>query len=714
MRPFARGRPDRTAAFAAARRALYAWAMPRSPLPDPAAPASRPGTLLGTAAGVFSRNSLAFPHLDVLLGVRTVVGFPRPADARGLDFVVGWGDKPSAAGPRGFGTRHGVAFLAAEDGFLRSVGSHRIKPPPLSLVLDDEGIYYRAATPSRLERLILAAPGFDAARRATAERALSRVRAEKLTKYNVLGAAPVDAGRRLGILLVDQVYGDQSIAGGLATAASFAAMVTAALSEAAAGDIAVKVHPDVLAGRATGYLLEHARRHGLALLADAGNPFDLLARVGRVFTVSSQLGFEALVAGVPVRTFGVPFYAGWGLTLDTPTESAAVAALARRGQPRSLLDLFASAYVAYPRYADPVRCEAIGVEQAIDRLLEWRETLARRRTRVTLVGAPLDGRLAEAVAGGGGAAVTARSDRAAAGAGDGDTVLVWSARSAPPSGATGVRPGLVRDDRLAAAYGFDGGLHIDATGDPFAEGGALATLLAAGEVGAVERARAGAVLALLARTAFARIGLTAERRLAAPSGAPAAPTVAVVLAAAGQAAVPLGARLPAEVEIVAAVQAERPDAAVVVLRERPRPARDLRRAWRTTLLPPQRSSPPSARAMPAMLGRVVALHTDAAESALDALALGLPVVVHGPAVYAGWGFTHDRAPPARARRLSYEDFIALVAVVGTAWTDPVSGLPATAEEVMRIFEAEPVARPDPGLLASLDRLEKRLKRLLPF
>ena len=686
--------------------------MPRSPLPDPAAPASRPGIPLGAAAGVFSRNSLAFPHLDVLLGVQTVVGFPRPADARGLDFVVGWGDKPSAAGPRAFGSRHGVAFLAAEDGFLRSAGSHRIKPPPLSLVLDDEGIYYRAATPSRLERLILAAPGVDAARRAMAERALTRVRAEKLTKYNVLGPAPADAGRPVGILLVDQVYGDQSIAGGLATAASFAAMVTAALSEAAAGDIAVKVHPDVLAGRASGYLLEHARRHGLALIADAGNPFDLLARVGRVFTVSSQLGFEALVAGVPVRTFGVPFYAGWGLTLDTPTEAAATAALARRGQPRSLLDLFGAAYIAYPRYADPVRCEAIGVEQAIDRLLEWRETLARRQARVTLVGAPLDGRLAEAVAGGGGAAVTARSDLATAGAGG--SALVWTGRRVTVPGAGGVRPGLVRDDRLAAAFGFDGGLLIDAAGDPFAEGGALASLLAAGEVGAVERARAGAVLALLARTAFARIGLTAERRLGAPSGDPAAPTVAVVLAADGAAAAPPGARLPAEAEIVAAVQAERPDAAVVVLRERPRPVRDLRRAWRATLLPPRRISRPPARAMPAMLGRVVALHTDAAASALDGLALGLPVVVHGPAIYAGWGFTLDREPPRRARRLTFEDFIALVAVMGTAWTDPVSGLPATAEEVMRIFEAEPVARPDPGLLASLDRLEKRLKRLRPF
>ncbi len=117
--------------------------------------------------------------------------------------------------------------------------------------------------------------------------------------------------------------------------------------------------------------------------------------------------------------------------------------------------------------------------------------------------------------------------------------------------------------------------------------------------------------------------------------------------------------------------------------------------------------------MPGPLVRVVAIHTDAATGALDALALGLPVVVHGPAIYAGWGFTDDRNPPRRARRLSFEDFIALLAVRGTEWTDPVSGLPATAEEVVRLFETEPRARPDPGLLRTLDRLEKSLLRLLP-
>ena len=35
-----------------------------------------------------------------------------------------------------------------------------------------------------------------------------------------------------------------------------------------------------------------------------------------VYTVSSQLGFEAILAGHRPQVFGQPFYAGWGLSED--------------------------------------------------------------------------------------------------------------------------------------------------------------------------------------------------------------------------------------------------------------------------------------------------------------------------------------------------------------------------------------------------------------
>ena len=35
-----------------------------------------------------------------------------------------------------------------------------------------------------------------------------------------------------------------------------------------------------------------------------------------VYVATSQMGFEALLMGKVVHTFGAPFYAGWGLTID--------------------------------------------------------------------------------------------------------------------------------------------------------------------------------------------------------------------------------------------------------------------------------------------------------------------------------------------------------------------------------------------------------------
>ena len=46
------------------------------------------------------------------------------------------------------------------------------------------------------------------------------------------------------------------------------------------------------------------------------SPWPLLEGAVAVYTVSSQLGFEAILAGHKPRVFGQPFYAGWGLTQD--------------------------------------------------------------------------------------------------------------------------------------------------------------------------------------------------------------------------------------------------------------------------------------------------------------------------------------------------------------------------------------------------------------
>lgn len=80
--------------------------------------------------------------------------------------------------------------------------------------------------------------------------------------------------------------------------------------------------------------------------------------------MTSLTGFEALLRGCRVTTFGAPFYAGWGLSRDLGPVPAR-----RLGGPRPDLAALAHAVlIDYPRYFDPVTGRACAIEVVIDRL----------------------------------------------------------------------------------------------------------------------------------------------------------------------------------------------------------------------------------------------------------------------------------------------------------------------------------------------------------
>jgi capsular polysaccharide export protein len=84
-----------------------------------------------------------------------------------------------------------------------------------------------------------------------------------------------------------------------------------------------------------------------------------------VHVVNSLSGFEALMAGAHVVTWGRGWYAGWGLTEDRVQPA--------RSHPASLLQLVHAAYLERPRYFDrhcrqfvtaPVAAELLAHERA--------------------------------------------------------------------------------------------------------------------------------------------------------------------------------------------------------------------------------------------------------------------------------------------------------------------------------------------------------------
>ncbi len=262
-------------------------------------------------------------------------------------------------------------LLRVEDGFLRSRGLGADLVPPLSLVLDDLGIYYDPTRESRLDRLIAEAATLDPKRLYRAERLVARLVALGLTKYNLGGAAPdlaAPQGRPV-ILVPGQVEDDASIRLGASDIRTNAALLRQARALHSEGWIVYKPHPDVLAGLRKGAVPDMGALADV-IITDA-DPAALLPLVDRVVTMTSALGFEALLRGLPVTTLGAPFYAGWGLTHDlgpVPPHRTARPGLAA---------LAHATLIAYPRYHDPVTNTPCPPEVAIDRLATG-EGLKRR------------------------------------------------------------------------------------------------------------------------------------------------------------------------------------------------------------------------------------------------------------------------------------------------------------------------------------------------
>lgn len=283
-----------------------------------------------------------------------------PVLASYKNMMAGWGRKKSFFQARDLARKKGLKVICLEDGFIRSLGLGKEGYPPLSLVVDQIGIYFDALKPSDLENLILE-PECDELN-IHARNAIQTILKSGVTKYSQK-FQKIDSAKfysqSKNILVIDQTFGDQSIHYAGATSDTFKKMLQQACVDHPKATIWVKTHPDVMAGKAEAHFTQQDLRHSqIKILIEAYNPLELLQHIDEVYVVSSQLGFEALLCGKKVHCFGVPWYAGWGITDD---QFAPIEILqGRRGIDRSLEHLFICAYFKYAHYVSPVtqkRCE---------------------------------------------------------------------------------------------------------------------------------------------------------------------------------------------------------------------------------------------------------------------------------------------------------------------------------------------------------------------
>lgn len=267
----------------------------------------------------------------------------------------------------------GISLLRVEDGFIRSVGLGAGFVPAASLAVDTRGIYYDATRPSDLEVLLETMELGDEQRDDGA--AICReIIAARLSKYNLRGKSwhddlPKD---REIVLVPGQVADDASIKLTLSSTIDTTGaeniniqLLRQARTRNPKACIVYKPHPDVRFGlRAGTVAAREVERYADRVIVDA-DILSLIDRCDRVETISSLVGFEALLRGKAVTTHGLPFYAGWGLTNDlirTP----------RRSRVRTIDELTYIAFSIYTRHVDPLSRKVCSIHDLIASLIRQR------------------------------------------------------------------------------------------------------------------------------------------------------------------------------------------------------------------------------------------------------------------------------------------------------------------------------------------------------
>ena len=167
-----------------------------------------------------------------------------------------------------------------------------------------------------------------------------------------------------------QVEDDASIRLGTTEVSTNLGLLARVRAEHPGAVILYKPHPDVEAGLRPGGVNPQELQGIADMILPNTDPVALLDHVDQVWTMTSLLGFEALLRGKPVTCLGAPFYAGWGLTTDlgSPPLRRRQAADGHPLPRPALWQLAHAALIAYPRYVDPMTGRPCPPETAVERL----------------------------------------------------------------------------------------------------------------------------------------------------------------------------------------------------------------------------------------------------------------------------------------------------------------------------------------------------------
>ncbi|MEZ5912381.1 MAG: capsular polysaccharide biosynthesis protein [Paracoccaceae bacterium] len=586
----------------------------------------------------------------------------------GDDWVAVWGKGPRAWRGEAMVERTGASLLRIEDAFLRSLRPGRAGDAPLGILIDGSGVHYDASQPSDLETLLATDPLDDAALLSRARDGIARLQASDISKYSNHDAT-AEAPPPGYVLVVDQLRGDASVRHSGVGENAFREMLVFAQEEHPGARILIKTHPETAQGLRPGYYGPEHAGDRVSLLSARVSPWKLLDGAVGVYTVSSQLGFEAILAGHRPRVFGRPFYAGWGLSADENPPPHRRRSLTRN-------QLFAAAMILAPVWYDPCRDRLCRFEEVLDQLEAevsayridhkghvaasmrmWKRPFLRRffgQTKPLRFSAPAR------------APARARAH--------GADLLLWGSETAPENKDLTIRrteDGFLRSRGLGAALVAPLSLVIDDLGnhyDPSRES-RLERLIAA-PARPDQLARAEALVRRLVRD-----GLSKYNAGGALPDLPRGHRILVVGQVEDDASVRLGGFGTDNLALLERARAENPGAVILY-----KPHPDVVAGFRPGAIDSERAATLAEMVLPdadpaALIAAVDEVWTVTSLMGFEALLRGKPVTCLGTPFYAGWGLTRDLGPvcPRRRARPELAALAHAALIAYPRYLDPVSG-----------------------------------------
>ena len=642
----------------------------------------------GSRLFVYNGGFITQPRLRRILdlaGYQLRLGLPKEGDLVGV-----WGNSPTAHRGRSVAAKYGADLLRVEDAFLRSIHPGRAGEPPLGLLLDRKGLHFDPAQPSDLEDLLATHPLDDSHMMRRARNAIGRLQDAHLSKYNgFMPSAPLpDPGY---VLVVDQLRGDASVTASKADRARFLEMLVFAQEEHPGARILIKTHPETRDGHRSGHYLDTDAQGRVEMFSDPVSPWGLLEGAIAVYTVSSQLGFEAILAGHRPRVFGQPFYAGWGLTEDEDP-------VARRQRKLTRPQLFSAAMFLYPTWYDPFTDRLCELERVIDTLEA--STRAWRQDRAGWVASgmrlwkrsPLQGFFGQTRK----LKFTENPEEARK---SGRNWMVWAskAQAKTHAGATHVEDGFLRSRGLGADLVPPMSLVLDRQGiyyDPRQPSDLDDLITQRADLGPAEALRAEALIQQLIRNSLSKYNLSGE-----PPALPAGHRILVPGQVEDDASIKAGCgRINTNLDLLRATRKANPKA-VIIYKPHPDVEAGLRPgSLPESAIPENLADVVASNCDPmALLDEVQEVWTMTSLLGFEALLRGAKVTTLGLPFYAGWGLTTDKrtAPPWRAARPDLLGLAHAVLIDYPRYFDPLTNLPCPPEVVVeRLISGE---LPQPSL-----------------